>query len=909
MKRLDEDDIVHLGTGKIIKDNGVLRELRAVKKFGDNMAQEDGDLEEDEDDEEEEDDDEDDQLDTLGDQDDLSDSDGAEEELEIQVQAPATNVPPVSQDDARDAEDLQTFLELGKDIGTEPEDEEEDEEEYEEDALYDATDGASSEVQSEVNGADTAEEYEDSEVPVNFSGSSDYAGPDESQSESDEDELNWNWAEDEASVVVPVVKDEEKEEEKPVDFVVLENDVIEILDSPPPSSRKTPSLQRSQSTKSLPHLQLYTPPHSRSSEQSPPNDTFATPPLSDLPAVRITPEIPVASTSSLAPPASTTSKLTPSSLKPKAKSKASKIPRPSSHSLLLPEQAKDKAVTPSPQKLKLVPEVIIERRTPLAKSTPSLAKPFTKSTEGKADLHIQSSSSSSKPRNKAKKAAEVDQSALSDNDMTPPSSPLKSKSSSSNSQSSKGPSAMKPIFTPTPPPPSETRDDPAAVEVRDSPPPSPRKRKRSLVAKSPEIESIAFSNRENAGTSCSKARARSPTQLEQSPEPSKTGTSLFSVFEYIELTKRIAKDARRSVHQRSPRKPRRSQSRPRYDSHSDSDDEPESDRYHRHPSIRSGSYHPPAHGMYPYPPLPMYAHPPHAQQQGQSASTANSGAFGSGMMLPDHQTQFIVSQVMQQLTAMATGQWGPMVPPQHNGNLYGSHQPEHPGSHRGSGRGPFTPTHSRHYRAQSMGPAYDGYLSGQGSSVYGTPQHQYGMYPYGFNPDMSRGTAPPDTPEHALRSSSPVREEREGEGKHGGQRRKALVERSRSRGRRVSFKATRRTESEGESGDDEMDGLGESPMGKKKSNEKTAKVEGKGKSKGKERADADTSRIRRKGKDRSRDLEEDIDEDDSDAQPLSRRGRMYERGQTPGPAVAPSLTKARTGSSTAPRARASSQHR
>lgn len=60
--------------------------------------------------------------------------------------------------------------------------------------------------------------------------------------------------------------------------------------------------------------------------------------------------------------------------------------------------------------------------------------------------------------------------------------------------------------------------------------------------------------------------------------------------------------------------------------------------------------------------------------------------------------------------------------------------------------------------------------------MYITPTHHPHPYPYAYDPEFSNATVPPDTPEV---TSSP------------GELRKSLVERSRSRGRRVSFKIER----------------------------------------------------------------------------------------------------------------------
>ncbi len=113
-----------------------------------------------------------------------------------------------------------------------------------------------------------------------------------------------------------------------------------------------------------------------------------------------------------------------------------------------------------------------------------------------------------------------------------------------------------------------------------------------------------------------------------------------------------------------------------------------------------------------------------------------------GMYPPiaDPRAQQIVTQAMQQLAALL---WTPA----HSstpGQIY-----------------PYTPTH---HRFSSVGPGF----------IHSTPDHPH-PYPYSFDPSMSKATLPPSSPEPP---SSPIRPR---------ERRKSLVSRSRSRGRRVSF--------------------------------------------------------------------------------------------------------------------------
>ena len=133
--------------------------------------------------------------------------------------------------------------------------------------------------------------------------------------------------------------------------------------------------------------------------------------------------------------------------------------------------------------------------------------------------------------------------------------------------------------------------------------------------------------------------------------------------------------------------------------------------------------------FYPYS-LPMYP-PPHPHTQ-------PSNVFSP---IPDPRAQFIIAQAMHQLSALAGGPWPAAAVP-------------------------YTPSRRRDQGHQPM---------------YITPTHHPHPYPYAYDPEFSNATVPPDTPEA---TSSP------GEFKGSG-RRKSLVERSRSRGRRVSFKIER----------------------------------------------------------------------------------------------------------------------
>ncbi|RXW24522.1 hypothetical protein EST38_g1358 [Candolleomyces aberdarensis] len=488
VKRLDEDDIVHLGTGKIIKDKGVLRGLRAVK-FGDHAEEEEEeDAEDEEEDEEEEEDGEEDQLDTLR----SEDADGEEEgELEIRVQAPTANMPPVTPTNPQDAEDLRAFLEVEKDIGTEPEDDPED-------VLNDVydTEGASSEVQDDLDqGSDEDEGETGAEEEILASAAS---GPEESDSE---DELNCNWAEDEASVIIPLIQPGE------TDFIGIDDqdddDVIEIMEPPPPPPRKE-SQKVSKAPKTKAQLQLYTPPHSRSSVQTPPDGDFVTPPPVELPPPDISPEIPIGLVYQPKPAPVHPFLLSPSSEKPSKPVFSSTSVAPTNSSISHQKKANERDSTAVPEgkkKFKLKPEVVIERKTPFQEPKPSKKKTKQPS-EAPAPTNP---SGKSKDKGKSKREKSVVEAAPPEEhveEIAPPekkpprkatASSLKAKSTSSSKDSVPKPK-IKAAKVPFPS--SEEVVENVQPEER-QPPPSPRKRKRSSTGKAPtpQVNAVASSSK------------------------------------------------------------------------------------------------------------------------------------------------------------------------------------------------------------------------------------------------------------------------------------------------------------------------------------------------------------------------------------------------------------------------------
>ncbi|KAF8237180.1 hypothetical protein L208DRAFT_1389720 [Tricholoma matsutake] len=197
--------------------------------------------------------------------------------------------------------------------------------------------------------------------------------------------------------------------------------------------------------------------------------------------------------------------------------------------------------------------------------------------------------------------------------------------------------------------------------------------------------------------------------------------------------------------------------------------------------------------------------------------------------IADLRAQYIISQAMHQLSALVVGPW---TPPTH-------------------GSIPYTPSHHHH----------------PGPSMYSTPTQRPYPYPYVYDPNLSRATLPPDSPDVLSSPAVP-------DGSSG--RRKSLVKRSRSRGRRVSFRVeeecvdtteTRSSpaslrEREGTSRDR---GRSRVPSG---SEVAVHKVEGRGK----EKVRANMAKT----------SYEPVPESEPD---IPGRGRSFSRAQTPGPPI------------------------
>ncbi|KAK0187983.1 hypothetical protein F5146DRAFT_1061511 [Armillaria mellea] len=245
------------------------------------------------------------------------------------------------------------------------------------------------------------------------------------------------------------------------------------------------------------------------------------------------------------------------------------------------------------------------------------------------------------------------------------------------------------------------------------------------------------------------------------------------------------------------------------------------------PPRRSHSYFnppPPSEHYYPYP----SAYPP--REQGSSY-----------VPLYDPRAQYIISQAMHQLSALAASWPGAEHLPI---------PPAHP---------PYTPSRHR------------GFSGSASSPMYNTPTQRMHPHPYDYDPDLSRGTLPPSSPDF---QSSPTPE-----GVQTSSRASSLVARSRSRGRRVSFRI------EKEADIVELDSMQVSPS----TNVPSQK-------------DERHSVRQDKGKGKTR-FEEVTDDSESEPEPIIepiKRGRSVGRAQTPapqGPSRIPSEPSPRRGRS------------
>ncbi|KAJ6613324.1 hypothetical protein B0H10DRAFT_2049209 [Mycena sp. CBHHK59/15] len=847
-RRIDEDDIVDLVTGEIVKDRGVLSGETSWKfgRFAD-LDDSTGTDEEDEDDVDE--------LDAFA-------GSGTTEDPPVHVQG-GWAIPPVRKMDPADAKDLEEFMEAEKRRREECGDDEVSEdggdldEQRHAEALFD-------------NGDESDEK--DSPFLVKEKASASRSAPPVPHAEVDEsdDELG-NWDVLDASNIVYVV-------EKTGDS----QEIIEILDTPPParsprgksstpkSKSKAPSSSKTiGKSRSHPQLQLQTPPQSRTPPSVLPSaDDYSIPVPFASP-----PSSPTSSHYDLYPssPTKPKSKVDPDTRTQTRSQSRARFSHPRSNE---PTTSRDEKVVP---KLDLAN---LSRGRSTTKSTPrpglagssgakanGVGKPKTPIVQPAVKQDLEGGGERKPKANLASNSKQ----------------PKASRDAKRRDAVRKSPSALSPrqdVDSAYPDPKSRvaTTKSQDKHKMEDTAP-SARNIKGKCRASDLEydlgdddhwreesndpIESFASTSlsRPEKGQMASSSFSDSPSkqrsqsrrglELEQQSSPpspdavprstrKRKRRSLSSdnelLMEYKSSTG-VTHDARPSSSSAArqpehgqlspPLKPKsnlKSRSRTTgsgYESNSNPESEQELD-LHRASSRRCADLETTAVPVYYPPPGPYYPYPPYL------SSPSQYGADAHGVTpLQDPRAQIIISQAMHQamhqLSTLFTAPW--MAGP------------------------PYTPP--RHPSSSRPAPA-------PGSSPYSyptTPHHPH-AYPYIFDSGVSTGTLPPSSPPDSSPpslASSPTHVHSANQTLG---RRASLVPRSRSRGRRVSF----RLEEDGEDVQEEV-AQADELVDCGDSGRSSAKRRDKGKAKM-----VDTS-------------------SDSEAAKVDSRSRTVERAQTPGPPI------------------------
>ncbi|KAG6868620.1 hypothetical protein C0993_000210 [Termitomyces sp. T159_Od127] len=790
-RRLDEDDIIDITTGKVVKDRGILRSSQtcSVGAFADPTPDDaEDELEEDE---EEDDIDE---LDTIT----LCDMEG----------------PILADLGTGDDQDLKEFLEA----------EQRRREIYGSEA--DETEGSTYESQPE----DTIKELdrEISQGDLEGSQTSDPQEPIYVDSGSEDELGGWDW--EEASTIYRLPKEVDNDSE-----VEISNSARQLTpmspEVPPPPWTSPDSLPRRVSNQ----RQLQTPPQSNSSVPRATSDDFLDYPLptssprsSSLPRSssplskhdslpiksrpvargrkklisersqaqakhpsRPMPRLDLAKVSA-EPPIKSKPVSQTSSTSPKAHSSDSGLSNMKKQSRMTSVQPAKKRGRPRKQPVSDI-EVQTHRRTPFQ-------APLEKMNVSKEEEIERKPRSTAKTKGKQKAAFTDERAKSSQEDLVRRSSPPLVSEPSSRSRSLR-PSVLKSS--------SASRDEPLLDDVgsssRKTKPipqgtrrgPLPGSKRKRVVSSAEMLEetrmSIPEPSTEDITRPYSRSRRRS---TDASDEP-----------DFVQDT---------SAGHRQKRKQSLQRQLPSAQSESDdASEEEEVEQGQRHSSRAPSHLNTP---YYPYPPLLYPTHHPPDQQQPIYTP------------LHDPRAQYIFTHAMQQIFALGSGAWAPPPPP-------------------ARGSTPFTPKH-HHCHREDLAPP----------QIYSTPMHHPHPYPFSYDPILSRATLPPSSPEV---SSSPSVS-----ASGGRPRRKSLVQRSQSRGRRVSFK-------DEESDIDRLSGPdaysdGARPPDRWHDSSGSKELVKKGKGKGKESAHGGRSMS------------------EAEPEPIYRpqvrnRGRPPKRHQTPGP--------------------------
>ncbi|KAF9013393.1 hypothetical protein BDQ17DRAFT_1343349 [Cyathus striatus] len=824
-RRLDEDDIVDLRTLEIVTDNGVMRGIGKVD-FGSISEVQEGNRDNEGEGEDEEEDNEDegdvDELDTIT----RVDSDCYElEALETQIHA--RTMPLVSSLNPVDAEDLKEFMEAEKRrkelCGSEPEDE------------IEHTVDVSEMNQSSHDRGDSSAHATDIEDAEDTEG-------DELSDSGSDDELVNNWGADAASAVYEVTKPDENASEDDSDIEIVEGPIYK------PEKLKNPGRRSITEV----NLQLQTPPKSSScvpSGSSPRSGFFSSLPPSSPPPRSLSPfEV---RESSPTPPTS------PAIL--------SSSPLRSPHvGLQGPNPAKS-GLPPknnrSTDSSKLLPNTIhfqvnshsttqVSKPTKNAEAGPSTYRPHTKTLDrGVKAVHSHSelgfrAAQSLKPTMNAEagpsthrvsakmpvRSAKNLHSEADHHNINPVLKLTKNAEAGplTNSTRAKTPSrAMKVMHSEK----DYQKDTPKHTANTEAAVINVHMRAKTLTRASVKPEVVIEIRKP---FSPSKVEREDSSEFEDlPPPPPKISRSTPSV----QKRKRISTSSESGD---SPPKPRYSGAKRgegktmnyhrKGTSKNGSSSGSERDSYEKKRSTRgrskskslhissdseeseassSGEYSQPRHPRSPQatfnptPPYP-YMQPPSTQHHPHHYPPQVYPP------IPDPRAQIIVAHAMQQLSALVG--WGTS-----------------PGI-------PFTP--SRRHGHSSPG------------LMYSTPTHH--VFPYMFDPNMSNATLPPDSPN--LQSSPDI-----------APRKKSLVRRSRSRGRRVSFKVDNRD-------DGDLIDVQSSPIRPSLARKQMERAASRGKGKAKAKTASDAERTSDEG---------ELSELEIRETRIRSHGR---RGQTPGPA-------------------------
>ncbi|PPQ66267.1 hypothetical protein CVT24_007285 [Panaeolus cyanescens] len=774
VRPLDEDDIINIRTGKITRDNGVLRNTPRIN-FGNMLSPADNEGGDEDTDSGEDGEDE---LDTLSERPlDLDDA------TQIDFDGGPKVLPPVTPLDPQDNEDLQEFLKAeqqrkalcGSEPETEEEEDEEEDEEEENDGNLAQVDVRDEEidigVRDESRGRGLTDELyreEDSQAPSSPALSSD-AGVGFS-----DDELD-NWNVDDASFVQPVAKSEDEgpqvlasDSDSDSEIEIIEGPYVQSSPIRPTIPRSkhqmAPIKSKSESPQKKNHTltQYLTPPHSSSSVNR--SDSLGQPESQQQDASPVI--------DSDFQPSTSSSTQAPSNSHHMNFSRLNKATKSSFRPMDILETT-SKANTPSSfrsKPLKLKPIVLLTPRKPSLSTlgTDTEAPPLKADWKGK-----QKASPPSSPREKRRSDDSKHSPQKLDNPPPPP--PIKH--DSHRKKLPRYPSAPRDIGRPSSPQDDNSKpvhthnsssyDQSSDAEVSKS----PRKRKRRSSSGDPNRIAQKYVSSESGM---------------QTPRADMKSADL-SIKEGVSFPSHEKRHSHR----------RKGKNRC---SGSDSDSA----------SSTSERAHPRRTPTMSRPRTPTHVHQPSLYFTDNYSSRNSLPPFGP---IPDPRAQFIITQAMQQLSALVTGGW---APPQHyDGATPSTYYPD---------------------------PRYP--------NPYVTPTHRR---PSGYNSNFSNATLPPDSPEPSPEKSSTGR-------------RKSLVRRSRSRGRRVSFHFDGKIASTGKSPSPPVeDDLDSSPT--KRAHERSQKrgtpFSGKGKARETTYESSENSEIESDGP------------------------STYVRGQTPGPSWQP----------------------